>query len=44
LIGKNFNIDDAAKAAGTIPYEILTALGQRYNRLYLQSSAAGPRL
>ena len=32
-------IDDLARAAGTIGYEILTALGQRYARQYASRSA-----
>ncbi|NJM35104.1 MAG: alanine racemase [Rhodomicrobium sp.] len=44
LLGKNFTVDDAAKAAGTIPYEILTGIGQRYNRVYLQSGGMGPSM
>jgi alanine racemase len=34
LIGPELPADDVAKAAGTIGYEILTALGQRYHRVY----------
>jgi alanine racemase len=34
LIGERFTIDDAAAIAGTIPYEVLTSLGQRYQRIY----------
>ncbi len=33
LFGKNITIDDAARAAGTIGYEILTSLGSRYHRV-----------
>lgn len=32
LFGANIAIDDAASAAGTIPYELLTSLGARYHR------------
>ncbi|MCY4304762.1 MAG: alanine racemase [Aestuariivita sp.] len=32
LIGPHQTIDDLAKAAGTIGYEILTSLGERYDR------------
>ena len=32
LIGPNMQIERVAKAAGTIPYEILTSLGSRYHR------------
>jgi alanine racemase len=32
LFGKNIAIDDAARAAGTIGYELLTSLGNRYHR------------
>lgn len=34
LIGENYAVDDAAADAGTIGYEILTALGARYHRTY----------
>ncbi|CAN7563026.1 alanine racemase [Rhizobium sp. LjRoot30] len=37
LIGPNIALDDAARAAGTIGYELLTSLGLRYERHYLQS-------
>jgi alanine racemase len=32
-------IDEAARAAGTIPYEILTSLGARYDRQYVGGDA-----
>jgi alanine racemase len=35
LIGPNQGVDDLAGQAGTIGYEILTSLGQRYARRYL---------
>lgn len=35
LIGENIPLDEAAIAAGTIPYELLTSLGGRYQRRYL---------
>jgi len=43
LIGPEQSADDFATAAGTIGYEILTALGQRYRRVYLpaETRAAG---
>ncbi|HSR70874.1 MAG TPA: alanine racemase [Kiloniellales bacterium] len=34
LIGPHGGVDDVAEAAGTIGYEILTALGARYHRVY----------
>jgi alanine racemase len=34
LIGEHYGIDDAAADAGTIGYEILTALGARHHRVY----------
>jgi alanine racemase len=34
LIGAHYGVDDAAADAGTIGYEILTALGARYHRVY----------
>ncbi|MET3601763.1 alanine racemase [Martelella mangrovi] len=36
LIGPNLPLDEAAAAAGTIGYELLTALGLRYRRRYIQ--------
>ena len=33
--GKGRSLEDVAEAAGTIPYEILTSLGSRYERRYL---------
>ena len=35
LIGKHQTIDEVARDAGTIPYEILTSLGRRYERRYI---------
>ncbi len=35
LFGKNISVDDAARACGTIGYELLTSLGGRYVREYL---------
>jgi alanine racemase len=37
LIGDHISVDDIADAAGTIGYEILTSLGQRYERVYTGS-------
>lgn len=34
LIGPNQTLDDLARDAGTISYEILTSLGRRYHRIY----------
>jgi alanine racemase len=34
LIGNEITVDDLAKAAGTIGYEVLTSLGRRYHRVY----------
>jgi alanine racemase len=34
LLGPHRLVDDAAREAGTIGYEVLTALGQRYHRVY----------
>ncbi len=34
LLGADYGVDDAAADAGTIGYEILTALGRRYHRVY----------
>jgi alanine racemase len=35
LFGNGITLDDAARAAGTIGYELLTSLGQRYERRYV---------
>ena len=35
FFGKNIPVDDAARACGTIGYELLTSLGGRYHREYL---------
>ena len=37
LFGEHISVDEAAAAAGTIGYELLTGLGQRYIRQYSQS-------
>ena len=37
LIGNTISVDDLAGAAGTIPHEILTNLGSRYHREYLNN-------
>ncbi len=35
IIGEHISVDDLAEAAGTIAYEILTALGSRFARVYI---------
>ena len=35
LFGSNILVDDAARAAGTIGYEMLTSMGLRHQRRYL---------
>ncbi|HEY7245467.1 MAG TPA: alanine racemase [Xanthobacteraceae bacterium] len=35
VIGKAMSVDEVAAAMGTISYEVLTKLGQRYHRVYL---------
>jgi len=37
--GDAMTVDEAARAAGTIPYEILTSLGARYDRQYVGGDA-----
>lgn len=37
LFGPAMRLDDVARAAGTIGYEMLTGLGLRYERLYIDS-------
>jgi len=39
LIGSDYDINALASDAGTIPYEILTSLGRRYRRCYLDDGA-----
>lgn len=39
MIGPTVSVDDVADAAGTIGYEILTGLGQRYARVVIDSEA-----
>ena len=34
LLGAHRSVDDVARDAGTIGYEVLTALGRRYHRVY----------
>ena len=38
IIGPEQSVDDLARSAGTIGYEILTALGKRYQRRYLSDT------
>ncbi len=37
LIGGDITVDEVAKIAGTIGYEVLTSLGQRYHRVYREA-------
>jgi alanine racemase len=39
LLGREQGVDDAARAAGTIAYEILTSLGARYRRRYVGANS-----
>jgi alanine racemase len=41
LFGPNIAIDDAADAAGTIAYELLTRLGSRHHRRYVGAESQG---
>jgi alanine racemase len=38
IIGMNQSVDELAKSAGTVAYELLTDLGRRYQRHYVHSS------
>lgn len=38
LFGPNIALDEVARAAGTIGYELLTGLGLRYERRYIEAS------
>ncbi|MCL6652885.1 alanine racemase [Agrobacterium rubi] len=40
IIGPDQSLEDIAQDAGTIAYEILTGLGQRYRRTYIQPEQA----
>jgi alanine racemase len=42
VLGTNVPVDDQADAAGTIGYEILTALKGRYNRVYVGDGVLPP--
>lgn len=39
LLGAHYTVNDAADAAGTIGYEILTGLGHRYTRRYIDAGS-----
>ena len=41
LLDADYGVDEAAADAGTIGYEILTALGPRYHRVYRDLRAPG---
>jgi alanine racemase len=41
LLGDHITVDDVARWAGTIPYEILTGLGSRFARLYSSFDSPG---
>ena len=43
-MGANVCIDDIAIQAQTIPYEVLTGLGKRLHRVYLNDSEAGRQM
>jgi len=39
LVGRHYSVDDLARHAGTIGYEILTSLGNRYERVYVSGAS-----
>jgi alanine racemase len=43
LVGRNIAIDETAEWAGTISYELLTRLGQRFTRLYSGGESQTPK-
>jgi alanine racemase len=43
LFGKTIILDEAARAAGTIGYELLTSLGQRYFRNHINQPEHSPK-
>ena len=42
IIGAIHTVDDLAREAGTVGYEILTALGTRFHRRYLSAPLLSP--
>jgi len=44
LLGEEYGVDAAAADGGTIGYEILTALGRRYHRIYRGAASASTGL
>jgi alanine racemase len=44
VIGPQQSLEDVADDAGTIAYEILTSLGRRYQRKYIQPRDAAAAL
>jgi alanine racemase len=42
LLGASYGVDEAAADAGTIGYEILTAFGSRYHRVYRHPAETNP--
>lgn len=40
LYGPHFTIEDAATRAGTVNYEMLTSLGPRYHRIYIEAKSS----
>ena len=38
ILGPHQGVDDLGTAAGTVGYEILTAIGQRYTRRYIEGA------
>jgi alanine racemase len=38
ILGPHQGVDDLATAAGTIGYEVLTSLGARYQRRYVEGA------
>lgn len=40
LFGANIPLDEAARAAGTISYELLTSIGRRFHRVYVTDERA----
>ena len=42
LLHEDYGVDAAAADGGTIGYEILTALGRRYHRIYRGAAGGSP--
>ena len=44
IFGRNNSLDDMAKAAGTIPYELTCAVCKRVPRIYIENGKSGNQI